>query len=268
MINPFEEMPPAISHLSQSSISTWLICRARWAFHYIYKIEVPKTSSLTIGSAFDAAFNSFYDSVMRAPRQLTVPEIRDVYLSHIESEAKNTIWPDDDPVEPVKKGAHQYISMFHDDIASRVEPRGVQVRVEKKMPGFLFIGYIDLVDKHGLIIDNKTSGRKWTQDRAVNSMQPAAYSACYEEQFGEKPMGFRFDVAVRTATPSTQQLALVVSEQSQAGFFSLATAIWRDIQNHIRLDFFPPNPSHYLCSRRDCLYWDRCQAKHGIIIRP
>lgn len=114
------------------------------------------------------------------------------------------------------------------------------------------MGYIDLVDYQGYIIDHKTSKRSYPQDAAEKDIQLTAYSMGYRALHGEAEKGVRLDVMVRTNKPKIQPLEGARTESDIHRFLRLA----EQVERGIRAEIYYPN-DNYTCGI--CGYRDMCK---------
>ncbi len=64
---------------------------------------------------------------------------------------------------------------------------------------------------------------------------------------------------MKTKTPQLVQISCTINKADVASVEKLYPVV----QRGIRGGFFAPNRSHYLCSRKYCGFWRRCQQEFG-----
>ncbi len=120
------------------------------------------------------------------------------------------------------------------------------------------IGELDMLvrgrDGRLVIVDWKTSARKWPKGKADDEIQPTALLYAFKQQHGELPR-FRYDIAVKTKTPGFQR------ESTERRLDDFDRMIWtiQGIERAIKADAFLPQPS-FMCA--SCQYAGACARWH------
>lgn len=153
----------------------------------------------------------------------------------------------------LKDDGCRVLKTYYSDVAGKIQP----VKAEQ---GFLIsvdgidkplMGYIDLIDEDGYIIDHKVSKRSMSEAAAHTDPQLTAYSLAHRKLTGQKEKGLRFDVMVRTKTPKIQQ---IVTHRGEDNYRRLGKLL-KHADMAIRSGIFYPNED-YLCST--CGYKSWC----------
>ena len=256
-------------HWSYSSINQFLnICSLQWAFQRLYKLPQAFTSAaLSFGSAFHRAIEwvalTRKDGYNPKPedgaglfadlwqRQLAeTPDVRFDEDTDAESCGKQgrdmiscaiSTWPADERVVSVNRAF----------AVPLVDQHGVAL--ERPL-----VGELDCVvekDAQLVLIDWKTSGRRWPKDQASRSLQPTAYLyAC--TQLGELGGTFRFDVIVKNKTPVMESH---VTTRTRDQFDRMVELVKR-AESMIRAEHFLPNEQGFYCN--GCPFQEPCTAWH------
>ena len=118
------------------------------------------------------------------------------------------------------------------------------------------MGYIDLVieeDGHRVLVEHKTSAKKYTLDQLVYDTQLSGY-AFAAEQLGWGEVGLRFSVTTKTKSPAVQVEDVRRDEGDMADFLRTAVGVLKGIDAGIS---FPIRG--WQC--RGCAYKARCSAE-------
>jgi hypothetical protein len=110
-----------------------------------------------------------------------------------------------------------------------------------------------------VLIDHKTTGRKWWASKSTFKQLPQAawYLHAYEQATEERPVMFVFDVMTYKGELDIRPLIRNPKlEQSIMDRFDTAATVM-DLFDETGMDW-PTNPSSVLCSEKYCDHWERC----------
>ncbi len=252
-------MPPELTHLSYSSVSTYLMCGRAWAFRYIEQIPTPTAPELVFGSAIHKAVEQHI-----VTKQPLLDLWSECWATQCAGEAE-IAWGASTPEEFCNDGirllSNAKVQKALADIAGMcAETPVTERRIEMHVPGvpIPIIGYIDLMDRNGIPGDLKTSARSWTADRAQSELQSLFYLAALN-QLGETVPSwtFRHYILVKTKTPQIQVFEHFHSLGEMFWMIELIQRAWRGIEQEIYL----MNPSGWKCSPRYCEFWHLCRGR-------
>ena len=120
------------------------------------------------------------------------------------------------------------------------------------------VGEIDCTVRKGeqtVLVDWKTSGRRWPKDQAEKSLQPTVYLYAYRKLYAqEAPM--RFDVVVKNKTPVCEQ-HITTRTQDQ---FDRMVELVKQAEKMIAAEHFLPSEQGFYCS--GCPHQEACRAWH------
>lgn len=214
-----EKNPPA--YLSASRLTTYLYCPAEFFKRYILQRDEPPTPERSFGTAVHKGLEA-----MMLGEDEDLAFLRSWRELKLELDAADQIFGKGLP----ERGL-ELLSMVRDLNLSGIPERRIDV-IWPDIP-LPFIGYTDLWSE-GHIVDFKTSGYGWTQDKAdAQIFQPAIYSQAHADEYGYLPK-FSFVVLPRIQGPvqildgtrSGQQItdafdqAKKILEQIEAGKFN------------------------------------------------
>jgi predicted RecB family nuclease len=133
------------------------------------------------------------------------------------------------------------------------------METELHIPGVSvpIVGFIDMIQNDGVPIDIKTASKRWSQDKADNSLQATFYIATLE-QLGmiKLPATFKFMVFTKTKNPAVQVLETTRTHQDVFALYSRVNEVWKAIQREV---FTPTDPDNWWCSHKYCSFWDVCE---------
>jgi hypothetical protein len=114
---------------------------------------------------------------------------------------------------------------------------------------------VDLLDSEGRIIDLKTAAKKPTGISHDYAFQLTSYTMITPGATGE----CRLDTITKTKTIQ------IVQEPWRIGVDDrrYAETMYPMIQDGMRTGLYIPNRAGFLCSRRYCGYWRRCEREYG-----
>lgn len=171
-----------LKHLSYSSISLFQRCRREWLLRYKYNISSPLTDALPFGTAIHRAIQG---GLVSGGIDDATAENFPATLRQAFAEAK------------FKSGdaAFNQLSAMGQamlaDKTTQVILNGIKVSggenierpVSFTVPGVPIpvIGYIDIIDDDGQLYDIKTSKYGWTDEQAIDELQPDFYLVAMDD---------------------------------------------------------------------------------------
>ena len=261
-------------HWSYSAINQFLnICSLQFAFDRVYRLEKTFTPvSLAFGSAFHRTMEWLHLEHKEGchPRQGESAErFRDCWNRQLADTPDVRLDEDMTPEEYADQGAGLCEAM-----ASNVNPDEEILGISEAFAVPLIdvqgnalekplVGEFDMrVRRNGqpLIVDWKTSARRWPKGQADTSLQPTAYGYAHELIFGESA-DTRFDVAVKSKTPVIEQHR---TRRDPDQFDRMVMLVSR-IGQMIAAEHFLPNEQGFYCAGcphpAACKSWHREQAR-------
>ena len=245
--------------LSLSQVRTFIECGAKWAFRYLEGLEEPLTGSLVLGKAIHAALEFNFRQKIQSHQDLPTEEVVEVYRVKFQALSKEAEFRDDeDPAAMLESGARM-LALYHEDFCPAIQPALVEHRLESEIGGVSTIGFVDVVDVGGLIIDFKTAAKKPSEVSPDHAFQLASYTALG----GRTTARCRIDTLVKTKTVQVVQLRHDVTDED----VRYVSRVYPLAQQSIQDGVFIPNRNSMLCSRRNCGYWRDCQKDFGGRVR-
>lgn len=254
-----------VTHLSYSSIQTFLTCSENWRRKYIAKEPVMSTPALVFGSAIHQTIETQILNRHEMIDTDALTTFSGVWASKVESEP-NCDWGADTPEEYYNDGirilSSPDVKRLIDSVRPMVDDEGpfIERKIELQVPGvpIPIVGYIDIMTSDGVPGDFKTSSRAWDSDKAHNELQPLFYLAALN-QIGIDVPGLRFRHYVITKTKKPQVQVLETSRKWDEVFWLLDMIgnVWAAIES----ESFVPNPGAWLCSAKYCSFYQKCRGK-------
>jgi putative RecB family exonuclease len=237
-------------YTSISQIKSWMLCPRQFEFHYVRGLDpemVPK--ALAFGTVFHSALARYYselrDNGTPPAAEVLVQTFSDLWRQKLEGKIPIEGADDeeeDGKTDPVDLGAkmlrkfHEHASHSTDVKVEAVEmpfsvtlydPDSGEVQEEK------LVGVLDLAvreDGNLIIVEHKTSSKKYAQDKLRYDFQPTAYQLALKEQ-GWQPeqLGLRFQVVTKTKCPQVQIEDVVRSSEDEDDFRRIALGVLKAI---------------------------------------
>lgn len=148
------------------------------------------------------------------------------------------------------------VNVFRERVAPKYRPRATEQKFELDLGANLSaVGYIDLVDDAGRVVDFKTSARPFSQTEVDGSTQLTIYAAGYHSLYGAPPTGLRIVVLQNWAKP----LVRTLDTTRDARDFAILAARVNSFLAADQANVFPPAAAGaWWCSRRWCGYHKTC----------
>ena len=252
-------------HWSYSSLNQLLnVCSLQWMFEKLLRLPRPFTPvSLALGSAYHRVME--FIAMHRLEGRLPMPtETRDLFHTLWEREQKEgpPMEKTEDPPEKLAEQGAGLVAAY----LQQVDPREKIIEINQAFAVPVgsserpLIGEIDCVvesaDGQTVLVDWKTSARRWPKDQADKSLQPTAYLYAYSQLKPGCTDKFRFDVAVKNKTPVVElNHTSRISDDFQR-LERLVEAADRIVQHEL---YYPCDQS-FACA--GCQYAEPCKAWH------
>lgn len=259
-----------LTHLSYSSISSFLMCPRAWRYHYIDKIKTPTSPALVFGSAFHHALEEHITKFSTPgvyARRTLADDWREKWAQHVEAQPE-IAW-DKEPDHYQALGTAmlsvpETVELVEHLLPLTTDRLMIEERVELRVPGVPVpvIGYIDIIEHDGVPADFKTSSRAWSAGRAHEELQPTFYLAALNQMgFELNPeQAFKYYVFVKNAkSPRVQIHETHRTAGEMFWLFGLIREVWEAIQSGA----FPPNPTTWKHSPKWCQFWSECMGGTG-----
>ncbi|MGB6972855.1 MAG: PD-(D/E)XK nuclease family protein [Desulfobulbales bacterium] len=259
-------------HISHSQIFCYLACSLKYQFQYVERRPRERTSlALSFGKAIHLALERYYRSLKDDRKIVSLSLMESLFEESLILELDNcevpVIFKNEAPdTESAIQMGKALLNTFYDNI----DLAGMEiVDIELPLSAPLYtgtgektdinlVGFIDLLlkdaDGNLLVVDNKTSKQKKSQDTVDDDLQMSAYSyllAANGYVFPRAEVNCRFDVLRKLKTPKLEHYFTSRTGVDRKRFARIANGVLAGIEQRI---FIPVKG--WLCS--DCSYADTC----------
>lgn len=243
-----------IDHLSHSSVTLFNTCGMRWRYHYLDGLAGDQSDSLTIGSNVHKAIDAYFATKHLDDHAAGVKALRTMFHdlgkdASLEDPKVLTTWQDVLDSEDVPATLEKFTPLVVDN---RLQ---VEVRCELEIEGAPpVVGYIDLIDNEGTIVDFKTAARKWNAQQHEEQVQLHYY---YEaSRLAGLPVNGRLVHVVMARTGGVQ----VFETEFNRRKFDFIKQVVGDVAYAIDHGAFTRNPSSCFAYGKKCPYWEQCRG--------
>lgn len=244
-----------------TQIKDYLRCPAQYAFKYIDCLTLPRTPALLQAHCVRAGADYNYRQKLTSYRDVTIRELEDVVDAEFERQERSTEWQAGDDRDKIKDETLALAGVYLRQLAPLVQPMFLDSDYAIELdacPGVVLTGRIKLVDENLIIREIKTSGRAPSAEEAIRNLTLTAHALAYRKLTGRIENGVGLDYLVSTRVP---KLVSVMAEISATNIERLCAVIG-GVAAAIEAGTVYPNPSHYLCSKKYCGYWNICHEQY------
>lgn len=263
-------------HWSYSSLSEILsICSLRWAFQRLYRL-VPefKPASMSFGSAFHRALEwvAHLRREGKQPKDAEASDLFDELWRRQLDEDREVKFDEESNAETCAVQGREMVACF----VRETDPEERVLRVNQAFCVPLvdaggntlqkpLVGEMDcLVEKNTetLVIDWKTSSKRWSPNMVHRHMQPCAYLLAAQVDPSPRPVtAFRFDIVVKNKTPVLERHTTTRTGDQMHRFVELVKLADRMVEHEV----FVPNEQGFYCNGcgflSACKNWHRTRAR-------
>jgi hypothetical protein len=280
-----------IRHMSNSSLTKFLLCPEDWRRHYVLGHRTPPSGAMFLGGRVDDAISTYYGRILEHHEQLTTEQVKDAYRDHwqrelaAEQDKLGIQWDPELGEADVFDMGLQAIELTLAELVPKLgQPTAVQRKLEFALaPGiteWTIQCYLDLEtlrpDEHGelhpAIIDYKIKGSPLSQQKADHDPQAGLYLAGRWLE-GAPAQGFSFAQIGKPGPRRRQMSTSLITTQRTAGQLrgTLARIAIAAAQIAALYEKFGPDqpwgfadPSGWKCSRRYCSHYTSCPGGAGL----
>lgn len=251
-------------HVSVSQIKAWLRCPRQYELRYV-RGEAPELvpKALVFGSAFHAALATHYMAIKETGKAPSMEELLECFRSTWAEKANGGVplEADDDDDDPLDLAVRMLSTLaVNDNVEVLAVEEPISAALHSPDTGELLeerlTGFIDLVvmeDGRPVVVEHKTSGKKYGHDQLNHDIQLSAYQLAMVQR-GWSEVGLRFQVFTKTKKPAVQVEDVVRDEHDEDDFLRTAVGVLRAIDAGV---FFPLRG--WQC--RSCPYRRRCESR-------
>jgi hypothetical protein len=253
-----------ITHLSASQLGMFQRCGEQWRRRYLEGEVIPPGIAARIGTGVHKAAEKNFRYKMESGEDMRLDEVQDAAATAYDKALAQGVFisPDEAPGAKLamaegKDTAVSLATLFRRELAPAIQPRLVEHKVTLDLPGLELpvVTVLDCYTEDKALRDMKTSGKKWSEDKAHTSPQPTLYRESVKEATGEYPEKLLFDVLVSTKTPALQTITTSRTEDDLAILVRQFGIMTASIQAGI---FQPAERDSWMCSMKWCGYFFTC----------
>lgn len=250
-----------VANLSVSSVSTFLRCPEKWRRRYLEREYEPPSAAMILGSSVGAAEGAAYQHQIDTGQRLATPDVLDLFSDEFEDRVgrEEVVWDGHTPAE-IKDTGVSAVKAYDTTLAPSVTPISVEREFQLHFEGvdWGLLGYFDLEDQDGHVIDLKVRGRKLSDADARADIQPTAYLLARRAEGNPAP-AFHYHTMVKTKTPYAESVPTVRTDRQLDAFTDRLLNIAAEIQWRLEYDVWAGAvPGSWWCSQRSCGHWSSC----------
>ncbi len=185
------------SHLSPSSIKTFLSCPRKYRFRYVDRAEPAfRAVALAVGSAFHDAIGHWLSALAlgHAIHRVAVQEHFDAALKRqIDRDGPPILFDDEETPEELAERGRAMVTAFLESVPAPDEIMGIEVPFELELvdpeTGEVFPPIVGAVDalvrrrRESELWELKTAARRWSDDALVYDLQSTIYRTAMRFRF-------------------------------------------------------------------------------------
>jgi len=240
--------------LSPSQVNMFLGCSAKWWFRHGAGLPDPKGGALVRGSVVHKLAEYWFRQRLGGVT-VEVDDLAAIYETIWEKQAEGAQFTKDEPADVVKKQAATLAKKYIEEAAPEIDVVALERKVSGEIAGVPVIGWIDMLDAEGRIIDLKTAKVKPSGIEPGYAFQLATYRQLEPQSNGKA----RLDTVVATKTPQLVTIEYEVSVKDQL----LTQSLYPLVREGMREGLYFPNRGSNLCSRKYCNFADACCKEYG-----
>ena len=272
--------PRPVEHV----VGTWspsrhdmaLRCPFAFAQRYVWGEKVQPTAAQAFGNAFDETTNRLALDKRLSGENQPEQKATDLFRTEwrIQSEKVEHWHPGEDVREMTDQGA-KLASLWNGALLDHLQVHLVQPEIALQCRGrdgdtFRVVGRLDLVgtltDRGGnqadLVIDQKAAAKRWNTRKAIENSAAPIYVRAMRDQY-PRVRSALFVIALRYAKPVLQAIERPVDPSEPDHVLARFDSARHLVRAMYSADAFPPNRTNFLCSRRWCAWWQRCESTWG-----
>ena len=239
-------------------------CGEQWRRRYLEGEIIPPGIAARVGTGVHKAAETNFKQKIKTGQDMPLDAVQDCAAEAYNKALQDGVFFAPDEVPGAKKAmaegkdsAVALATVFRQQLAPTITPRFVEHKVTLELEGvpLPIITILDCYTEDNKLRDLKTSGKKWSEDKAHTSPQPTAYRESIKQETGEYPEELLFDVLVNNKTPVLQTIPTIRGNDDRA----ILTRHFCIMTDSINAGIFPPaQPDHWCCSMKFCGYFFTC----------
>ena len=245
-------------HLSATQLNMFLRCPRQYEFRYIKGFKIPPSGAMVQSRIWHETLETNYKQKIQSDKDLPLSDMQEFFASRFDETFNNEEIEINKPQGKIKDEGTSIVAIHHKIIAPKVHPLLVEeefrISLGEDFP-YELLGYWDIIEREGFIVDNKAYGRTPNQDDVDKDLQLTIYSLGYRAAKKQIEKGIRLDAIIKTKQPKAMQIHTSRTNDDCRWILNLIEQVAQAIKNGI----FYPNPTGWNCSPKFCGYWDKCK---------
>lgn len=265
---------PAMKHISVSKIEKFLQCPLSFKYRYVDKIPEPSAGVLLSGKVVHEVLEHALRAYAKTDKYPEWQELDDMFLpvwerQKKEEEEKETFltWQfnEDDPHDKVRDESRALVRVARQDALPKIRPwligpepvieYRIDLELDSELGPFKLLGFIDLLDASGILMDWKTTRNKVSNRAKKNWLQFAAYSLHVWPLIGNEMVKCQKIFLVRGDDPRVEFCDFEITPKHREWFVNIAAQVWRSIYYGV----YPARSGEWFCNQKFCSFWGPCQ---------
>ena len=241
-----------LDHISHSQLELYDKCPRAWMYRYIEGIRGPASAPLVLGDCYHQTIETNFKYKMSKGADIDIDFIPDVYKRHWNHilDTKEIIWGDDNP-NTIRDIGIALSCRYVDTVAPKITPAKIELWLESEVADTKFVIRIDLIDHMGVVIDHKTSKKKYSQKDTDDDMQASACAFALG-----RSILFCNHVAVKTGKKDIQILKTYRTQDDIDWWYKKAS----ETVYLMKSGHYPPRPQGWYCDPRYCDFYEGCKG--------
>lgn len=247
-----------INHVSHSQLSMWLRCPRQWEYRYVKGIKLAPSGALVEGGCYHDTLEFNFKQKIKTGNDYSVDDWEGIFSTFWDKRLseEEVDWEGQSP-DNLKMEGIGLVREYATSVAPTIQPVKVEETYYSNVAGVTFICRIDLETDTGLIIDHKTSSRKYGQIDVDYDMQASA------EAFAlNKPITFENHVALKFNVPIIQIIRSLRTTEDINWWLGMASRVVIQMRTGVApprcVDAF--GKAGWWCSVRFCGNYEDCRG--------
>lgn len=262
-----------MKHLSVTKIEQAMKCSLALRYRYVDKIPEREVGKFVPGGAVHAVIEHALKSVGTDHGLPSAHDLDDLFLKEWireveEREHKQTFigWDWEFPQDTLHEWSRKLVGFLRMNFLPKVEPwvadNGPVVEYETKIEHpteigpVLVWGYLDLLDRRGILVDWKTSDHV-PKSASELGMQFPAYSHEVVRLTGQEVTPARRVLFIYGDNPQIKVFPFTIEARHREWFSSMAAEVWKATQANA----YVANNNGWWCQKKFCGFWQMCQGE-------
>lgn len=253
-------------YISPSQINTYLRCGEQYRRRYVMKHVIPPGIAQLKGTSVHKGAEHNFKQKKDSHEDLKTETVVEVAVNTFKDTVKHEglFLNEEEETQGKAKVMGKAIDetvKLSELLMAEVSPKYQPIEIEEtqliELPNSThdLKGIIDLKIDKGNIVDIKTSGKSWTQEKADKDIQFTFYAMMDHSKTGQGTKPLIVENLVNTKIP---KVLTFETERSMKDYDPLIKRI-NAVVDGINKGVYPPAPSDsWACSRRFCGYFDSC----------